>query len=168
MNAFNLFPAAPTVAPEVAAANQVLSSGKQTAQLLLNTYQMSYNLVWNNKNASPDKVIAALGTSAVAVFAHAAATATFLTSLGAYRLPDRDSGWLDPREQCGRQHDRHQGGCSGCSGCRPLRLSRSGRSGCPGRSGCLVVKRVVRRPLTSTGTGEPQGSPVPFHQIQRI
>ena len=56
MNAFNLFPAAPTVAPEVAAANQVLSSGKQTAQLLLNTYQMSYNLVWNNKNASPDKV----------------------------------------------------------------------------------------------------------------
>ena len=94
MNAFNLFPAAPTVAPEVAAANQVLSSGKQTAQLLLNTYQMSYNLVWNNKNASPDKVIAALGTSAVAVFAHAAATATFLTSLGATGFPTAiPAGW---------------------------------------------------------------------------
>jgi hypothetical protein len=82
MNAFNLFPAVVSVAPEVSAANTVMAIGNQSAQSLLQSYNVAYNLVWRNAQATPDKVIAAMGVNAKAVFAHAAALAAFLTNLG--------------------------------------------------------------------------------------
>jgi hypothetical protein len=83
MPVFNPFPTAPTIAPAQQAANQVFALGKQVAQSVLNTYLAAYNLVWKNPISTPVEVIAAMGTSAGAVFAHSAALAAFLTAQGA-------------------------------------------------------------------------------------
>lgn len=95
MNTINLFPATPAAAaPEVKVAEQVRSLGQHAAQVLLNNYVTAYNLVWNNPNATPDKVIVALGVSAAAVFAHSAELVTFLTTLGATGIPTTvPAGW---------------------------------------------------------------------------
>ena len=94
MSAFNLFPVVEQVdAPEVSAAKQVMSIGNQAAKTLVQAYLVAYNLVWNNKCASPDKVIASMGKNAKAIFEHAAATAAFLVSQGVTDLPVPPAEW---------------------------------------------------------------------------
>jgi len=95
MNTFNPFPTAPAVvSPAQQAANQVFASGRQLANLMVNTYVNSYRAVWNNPNATPQQVIAAMGTGAAAVFAHSAAIAAFLVSQGAPGIPTTaPTGW---------------------------------------------------------------------------
>ena len=94
MNTINLFPAAAVeVAPEVKAAKMVLTLGQQSAQALLNAYTVSYDAVWNNPAATPDKVVAALGVSAKAVFEHSVALAMFLASLGASVPTEAPKEW---------------------------------------------------------------------------
>ena len=58
--------ASPT--PDVAAATQVKVAGNQLFQMMLRSYQGSYNLVWTNPNATPDKIVTAMGTDAVKLF----------------------------------------------------------------------------------------------------
>ena len=91
----NLYPSAiPTVAPEAKAASLVLLAGQQMAHVMLTNYQMAYDTVWNNRLATPDKVVAALGTNAKAVFEHSAALVAFLTGLGLIGFPVAiPAGW---------------------------------------------------------------------------
>ncbi len=84
--------ASPT--PDVAAATQVKVAGNQLFQMMLRSYQGSYNLVWTNPNATPDKIVTAMGTDAVKLFTLSAALAQLLTSAGATGIPlTMPAGW---------------------------------------------------------------------------
>jgi hypothetical protein len=80
--------------PDVAAATQVKVAGNQLFQMMLRSYQSNYNLVWANPNATPDTIVAAMGTDAVKLFALSAALAQLLTSAGAAGIPlTMPAGW---------------------------------------------------------------------------
>ena len=81
MNPFN--PVLPTVPPEVQAANSVLMGGNVLLQQLTAQYQNSYNLVWNNARATPDRIVAAMGTQALNLFTRSARLAAYLVGEGA-------------------------------------------------------------------------------------
>ena len=57
-----------SVTPAQKAASQILSIAMQQFQQLARSGNFGYNLIWNNPNASPMEVLAALGTNAKAVF----------------------------------------------------------------------------------------------------
>ena len=82
----------PTV-PEQAAAQQVKLTGNQLYQGMLNSYIQAYNLVWANKTASPDKIIAAMGTDAVKIFTLSAGMAVYLNSAGANVPTTSPANW---------------------------------------------------------------------------
>ena len=69
--------------PEVAAAKSILRNGNSRLRRMVDEYVQDYNNVWANKSATPDKIIAALGTQGQAVFTKAAATAQYLVAMGA-------------------------------------------------------------------------------------
>ena len=69
--------------PATIAANQVKLSGNQLFKTMLNVYTNNFNAVWNNPNATPDKVVSAFGTEAQKVFALSAGLAAYLVSAGA-------------------------------------------------------------------------------------
>lgn len=76
------------------AANQIKVNGNNMYSMLLQQYLNNYNLVWNNKTASPDKIVAALGTEAVKTFTLSAALAQFLVLAGAVNIPlSMPSNW---------------------------------------------------------------------------
>ena len=58
----------PSINPAQVAANQVLYIIQSQFQQLARSGQQGFNVIWNNPNASPTDIIAALGTSAAAVF----------------------------------------------------------------------------------------------------
>ena len=62
------------------AANQVVNLISATFGVRVRNFQTAYNLVWNNKNATPDQVVAAMGTQALAIFTARATEATLLNS----------------------------------------------------------------------------------------
>ena len=73
----------PAPAPELVAANKVIQQGNQLYTTLVSQYMQSYNLVWDNSQATPDKIVAAMGTNANAIFIASAGLAAYLVSLGA-------------------------------------------------------------------------------------
>jgi hypothetical protein len=64
-------------------AAQVIAGGNGLFNQIVAAYLRQYNAVWNNPNASPDLIVAAMGTQAVAVFEKSAATAAYLVAMGA-------------------------------------------------------------------------------------
>ena len=54
--------------PAQLAAQQIIQIAKQQYQQLSRSGLQGYNLIWNNRNADPEDVVAALGTNALAVF----------------------------------------------------------------------------------------------------
>jgi hypothetical protein len=54
--------------PAQLAAQQILQIAKMQFQQLSRSGTQGYNLIWNNRSADPEDVIAALGTNAKAVF----------------------------------------------------------------------------------------------------
>ena len=60
---------------------------------MLSSYTNAYNLVWNNRNATPPDVIAAMGKDAVKIFELSAGLATYLTSAGATVPTTYPSTW---------------------------------------------------------------------------
>ena len=83
MSTINLFPGTTVpVASDARVANQLIGSANQLTQTMLNAYLSGYNQMWNNTNATPDKIVAALGTNAVKLFTAADALATFLVAEG--------------------------------------------------------------------------------------
>jgi hypothetical protein len=86
----------PTLAqspPEANAATAVLSASRNHFKNLVAHYLSSYNRVWNNPFASPDKVVAALGTNAAGLFEISSATAAFLNQFGANVPATSPAGW---------------------------------------------------------------------------
>jgi len=95
MTIFNPFPNTPQIAPETRAANQVIMSASQLAQMMVNSYTTAYNQVWKNPAATPDKIVAALGTNAVKLFTAADALATYLAAEGVTGLlVGIPAGWV--------------------------------------------------------------------------
>ena len=82
------------VAPEVAAAQNVKLIGNQLFNQMVKSYMVAFNLVWNNPNATPDKVVTAMGVDAQKVFALSGALATYLVNAGATGIPTTmPTGW---------------------------------------------------------------------------
>ena len=82
----NQLPFTPNVNPVPVAqtiANQIIMSGNQLYQQMLRQYTNSYNQVWDNPMATPDVIVAAMGTNAQKVFTLAAGMAAYLVSAGA-------------------------------------------------------------------------------------
>ncbi len=67
-------------APDKLAAQQILRQARSMFQLLLTHHKQGYRLVWNNLRATPEEVIAALGTDAAEVFALSSQLGTLLAS----------------------------------------------------------------------------------------
>lgn len=65
------------------AANMLLSAGNQLYQQMLRQYISSYNRVWHNPLATPDAIVAAMGTNANFLFTLSAGMAAYLVSAGA-------------------------------------------------------------------------------------
>jgi hypothetical protein len=58
----------PTRTPAQVAAQQILHIAKQQYLLLSRNGIQAYNLIWKNRIATPQEVVAALGTNAATVF----------------------------------------------------------------------------------------------------
>jgi hypothetical protein len=58
----------PTSDPATSAANQVRAAARMHFQQLARSGIQSYNAIWKNPKATPQQVIAALGTDAAAIF----------------------------------------------------------------------------------------------------
>ena len=83
-----------SVPPEQLAAQSVVDNANSLLAMLTNRYQSAYNRVWNNKAATPDNIIAAMGTQAQAIFTHSAALAAFINSFGQTQVPAAPpAGW---------------------------------------------------------------------------
>ena len=65
------------------AAQQVIQQGNMLFSQLVRSFQQAYNQVWKNREATPDAVVAAMGTNALNVFTASAGLAGYLNSLGA-------------------------------------------------------------------------------------
>lgn len=78
-----------SVPPEQLAAQSVVDNANSLLAMLTNRYQSAYNRVWNNKAATPDNIIAAMGTQAQAIFTHSAAWRHLLTASDKHRSPPR-------------------------------------------------------------------------------
>ena len=90
----SLFNPVVTIAPEVQAAQQVGAGGNRLFDLIRASYLRNYQTVWANPAATPDKIIAALGTQAAAVFTHAEALADLLNGIIAGTVPTGyPTGW---------------------------------------------------------------------------
>ena len=71
------------VNPPAAAVNHVLGLGNTLWSTMLTSYVDCYKTVWNNPNATPSQIIAAMGNQGVKIFQHSAAVAAILASEGA-------------------------------------------------------------------------------------
>ena len=72
---------------------QIVKNSNQLFQQLVSQYQQAYNNVWNNPGATPDTIVAALGTNAQKIFMASAGLAAYLNSLGAGVVATMPSGW---------------------------------------------------------------------------
>ena len=86
-------PTIPQNSPEVNAANMVIQASRVHFKQLVSQYLSHYNRVWNNPYATPDKVIASMGTNAAALFAISADTAALINKHGANVQPGIPTGW---------------------------------------------------------------------------
>ena len=66
------------IAPEVAAAGSIKQNANQLFGVMRQTFTGSYNLVWNNPNATPEAVVTALGPDADRIFESSSLTASLL------------------------------------------------------------------------------------------
>jgi hypothetical protein len=82
-----------TVAPEVQIANQVKTQGNMLFKQMVFQYTKSYNDVWSNPLATPDKIVKELGTDAVKVFTLSAGLAAYLNAAGASVPAAMPTGW---------------------------------------------------------------------------
>lgn len=78
------------VAPAQRAATQIKRGTARLAQTLLREWERGFDMVWNNPNATPDKVLEAIGTDAAETFELSAATVQFMAAIMPGRL---DSEW---------------------------------------------------------------------------
>jgi hypothetical protein len=76
-------PVVPTISPEQTAANGICRRGVMQFKRLTQYYLHEYAQVWSNPAATPDKIIAAMGTNAQQIFAASAGLGAYLASLGA-------------------------------------------------------------------------------------
>ena len=84
----------PVIPPEIIIASRITNDALWTLNTLKANYLQSYNSVWNNPDATPDKIVAAFGTSAVELFTISAATAQLLYACGITDIPlTMPSGW---------------------------------------------------------------------------
>lgn len=67
-------------APDKMAAQQILRQARSLFQLILTHHKQGYRMVWNNPRATPEEVIAALGTDAVEVFSLSSQLGTLLAA----------------------------------------------------------------------------------------
>jgi hypothetical protein len=89
----NLFPV-PQPTADVVAATRIVSSANQLNKAMTANYVSSYNAVWHNPTATPEQVVAALGTNAAKVFQLSVALCTLLVQAGATDIPTSvPTGW---------------------------------------------------------------------------
>jgi hypothetical protein len=69
------------ITPEVAAAATIVNDSNRIRALLVQVFRKNFNLVWNNPLATPDNVVAALGTNAAKIFMASAGLAAYLNAL---------------------------------------------------------------------------------------
>jgi hypothetical protein len=80
--------------PAAAAAGQIIQSANFLWNLLTQRYVAAYNVLWNNPRATPQQVVAALGTQAVLIFTRSAELAAFLAGAGVTGIPlTVPAGW---------------------------------------------------------------------------
>jgi hypothetical protein len=75
------------------AAAQVLGLSNQMYNQMVRKYTKAYDLVWNNPNATPDKIVASMGTNAVKIFESSAAMGQLLKNAGADVPTTMPTGW---------------------------------------------------------------------------
>ena len=84
----------PILSPAQDVANKVVGGAMQLRMIMKQQYLQAYNKVWNNKNATPDQVVAQMGSNAQAVFALSAQLASLLVAAGVSGIPTAmPTGW---------------------------------------------------------------------------
>lgn len=68
------------VAPDKQAAQQILRQARSLFQLILSHHKQGFRQVWDNPRATPEEVVAALGTDAAEVFALSGQLSTLLAA----------------------------------------------------------------------------------------
>ena len=68
------------VAPDKQAAQQILRQARSLLQLILSHHKQGFRQVWDNPRATPEEVVAALGTDAAEVFALSGQLSTLLAA----------------------------------------------------------------------------------------
>jgi hypothetical protein len=74
----------PTTTPipiEQQIANAVLTKSNALFAHMIQFYNNNYQVVWNNPKATPDKIVASMGTNATKVFEISAALGNFINSI---------------------------------------------------------------------------------------
>ncbi len=80
--------------PARVAAGQIVQSANFLWNQLPQKYLSAYKALWNNPEATPQQVVAALGTQAAMIFTRSAELAAFLTAAGVTRIPTGvPAGW---------------------------------------------------------------------------
>ena len=83
-----------TVPPEQTVAQSLVSEANQLLAHLVQRYAAAYRRVWSNKAATPERIVAAMGAQAEAIFTHSAALAAFINSFGQQQVPATSpAGW---------------------------------------------------------------------------
>ena len=76
------------VEPAVRAARNVKQSTSQLANSLVSNWIQGFDKIWNNPRATPEEILAELGTDAGEVMELSTELVTFLASVLPTRLPD--------------------------------------------------------------------------------
>jgi len=79
------------IAPATRAATRAKRSTSQLARTIISSWEQGFDIIWNNERATPEEILAELGTDAVECFELSSAIVEMLAST----LPNRlDDDWV--------------------------------------------------------------------------